>query len=67
VSKSFNVADLSPFFGLEESRTTPFRGQLPRLVWISSGCGSAVVWRSSRSPRGFGVSLPIVWVASNLG
>jgi hypothetical protein len=27
VSKSFNVADLSPFFGLEESRTTPFQGR----------------------------------------
>jgi hypothetical protein len=26
VSKSFNVANLSPFFGLEESRTTPFQG-----------------------------------------
>jgi hypothetical protein len=26
VSKSFNVADLYPFFGLEESRTTPFQG-----------------------------------------
>jgi hypothetical protein len=26
VSKSFNVADLSPFFGLEESRTTSFQG-----------------------------------------
>jgi hypothetical protein len=25
VSTSFNVADLSPFFGLEESRTTPFQ------------------------------------------
>jgi hypothetical protein len=25
VSGSFNVADLSPFFGLEESRTTPFQ------------------------------------------
>jgi hypothetical protein len=25
VSNSFNVADLSPFFGLEESRTTPFQ------------------------------------------
>jgi hypothetical protein len=25
VSMSFNVADLSPFFGLEESRTTPFQ------------------------------------------
>jgi hypothetical protein len=25
VSSSFNVADLSPFFGLEESRTTPFQ------------------------------------------
>jgi hypothetical protein len=26
VSNSFNVADLSPFFGLEESRMTPFQG-----------------------------------------
>ncbi|WVZ84898.1 hypothetical protein U9M48_031868 [Paspalum notatum var. saurae] len=26
VSTSFNVADLSPFFGLEESRMTPFQG-----------------------------------------
>jgi hypothetical protein len=26
VSKSFNVAYLSPFFGLEELRTTPFQG-----------------------------------------
>jgi hypothetical protein len=26
VSKSFTVADLSPLFGLEESRTTPFQG-----------------------------------------
>jgi hypothetical protein len=26
VSKSFNVADLSPFFGLEESTMTPFQG-----------------------------------------
>ena len=26
VSSSFNVADLSPFFGLEESRTTLFQG-----------------------------------------
>ena len=25
VSTSFNVADLSPFFGLEESRMTPFQ------------------------------------------
>jgi hypothetical protein len=32
---------------------------LPRLVWISSGCGSAVVRRSSRSLRGFGASLPV--------
>jgi hypothetical protein len=30
-------------------------------VWISSNCGSAVVRRSSRSLRGFGVSLPIAW------
>ena len=35
--------------------------RLPRLVWISSGCGSAVVRRSSRSLRGFGVSLPVAW------
>jgi len=35
--------------------------QLPRLVWISFGCGSAVVRRSSRSLRGFGVSLPVAW------
>ena len=35
--------------------------RLPRLVWISSGCGSAVVQRSSRSLRGFGVSLPVAW------
>ena len=25
VSSSFNVTDLSPFFGVEELRTTPFR------------------------------------------
>jgi len=25
VSTSFNVSDLSPFFGSEESRTTPFQ------------------------------------------
>jgi len=24
-------------------------------------CGSAIVWRSSRSPRGFGASLPVTW------
>ena len=35
--------------------------QLPCLVWISSGCGSAVVRRSSRSLRGFGASLPVAW------
>ena len=35
--------------------------RLPRLVWISSGCGSAVVRRSSRSLHGFGVSLPVAW------
>ena len=34
---------------------------LPRLVWISSGCGSAVVRRSSQSLRGLGVSLPVAW------
>ena len=31
---------------------------LPRLVGISSGCGSAVVRRLSQSLYGFGVSLP---------
>ena len=35
--------------------------RLPRLVWISSGCGSTVVRRSSRSLRGFGASLPVAW------
>jgi hypothetical protein len=35
--------------------------RLPRLVWISSGCGSAVIRRSSQSLRGFGVSLPVAW------
>jgi hypothetical protein len=33
--------------------------RLPRLVWISSGCVSAIVRRSSRSLLGFGVSLPV--------
>jgi hypothetical protein len=31
VSSGFNVADLSPFFGLEESRTTLFQGG--RMMW----------------------------------
>jgi hypothetical protein len=35
--------------------------RLPRLVWISFGCGSAVVRRPSQSLRGFGVSLPVAW------
>ena len=35
--------------------------RLPCLVWISSGRGSAVVRRSSRSLRGFGASLPVAW------
>jgi hypothetical protein len=35
--------------------------RLPRIVWISSGCGSVVVRRSSRSLHGFGVSLPVTW------
>ena len=35
--------------------------QLPCLVWINSGCGSAVVRRSSRSLHGFGASLPVAW------
>jgi hypothetical protein len=30
-------------------------------VWISSGCGDAVVRRSSRSLHSFGVSLPVAW------
>jgi hypothetical protein len=33
--------------------------RMPRIVWISSGCGSVVVRRSSRSLHGFGVSLPV--------
>ena len=41
--------------------------RLPRLVWISSGCGSTVVWRSSRSLRGFGASLPVAWSHPTLG
>ena len=35
--------------------------RLPRLVWISSSCGSVVVRRSSRSLCGFGASLPVAW------
>jgi hypothetical protein len=35
--------------------------RLPRIVWISSSCGSAIVRRSSRSLHGFGVSLPVAW------
>ena len=34
-----------------------FPVRLHHFVWISPGCGSAVVRRSSRSLRGFGVSL----------
>jgi hypothetical protein len=35
--------------------------RLPRLVWISYGCCSVVVWRSSQSLPGFGISLPDAW------
>jgi hypothetical protein len=35
--------------------------RLTRIVWISSGCGSAVVRRSSQSLHSFGVSLPVAW------
>jgi hypothetical protein len=35
--------------------------RLPRLVWINSSCGYAIVRRSSRSLPGFGASLPIAW------
>jgi hypothetical protein len=35
--------------------------RLPRIVWISSGCASAVIWRLSRSLQGFSVSLPVAW------
>jgi hypothetical protein len=31
------------------------------IVWINSGCGSAVVLRSSRSLYDFGVSLLVAW------
>jgi hypothetical protein len=30
-------------------------------MWIGSGCGSAVIRRSSRSLHDFGVSLPVAW------
>jgi hypothetical protein len=33
VSSSFNVADLSPFFGLEESRMNLFQGGGGRMMW----------------------------------
>ena len=36
VSTSFNVADLSPFYGLDESRTTPF--QEGRMMRTSLPC-----------------------------
>jgi hypothetical protein len=39
---------------------------LPHIVWISSGCGSAVVWRSSRSLHDIGVSLPIALSPPNM-
>ena len=29
-------------------------------------CGSAIVWRLSRSPQGFGVSLPVAWLHPTL-
>jgi hypothetical protein len=32
VSTSFNVSDLSPFFGLEESRTTLFEGGMDDMT-----------------------------------
>ena len=35
--------------------------RLPRIMWISSSCVSAVIRRSSRSLHGFGVSLPVAW------
>ena len=31
------------------------------LCGLVPDCGSAIVWRSSRSPQGFGVSLPVAW------
>jgi hypothetical protein len=34
---------------------------LPRILWIRSGCGSPVVWRSSRNLPGFGLPLPVAW------
>jgi hypothetical protein len=40
--------------------------RLPCIVWISSGCGSAVVRRSSRSLHSFGVSLPVAWSPPSL-
>jgi hypothetical protein len=35
--------------------------RLPRIVWISFGCCSAVARRPSRSLHGFGVSFPVAW------
>ena len=35
--------------------------RLRHFVWISPICGSAIVRRSSRSPQGFGASLPVAW------
>jgi hypothetical protein len=40
--------------------------RLPRIVWISSGCGSAIVQRSSWSLHAFGVSLPVAWSSPTL-
>jgi hypothetical protein len=40
--------------------------RLPRIVWISSGCGSTVVRSSIESLHGFGVSLPVAWSPQTL-
>jgi hypothetical protein len=42
-------------------RAIRFPVRLPHIVWISSGCGSTVVRRSSRCLHGFSVSLPVAW------
>ena len=42
VSTSFNVADLSPFFGLDESRTTPFQEREDDMTTPASNMSQAL-------------------------
>ena len=50
VSTSFNVADLSPFFGLEESRTTLFQGGEDDVTTPASGTSQTTSPTSATSP-----------------